>query len=50
MLKRTHRYLASDCNDALERQPIQRGMSYFFPPEFMGAHIGPGECHSTNRR
>ena len=50
ILKRTHRFWASDCNDALERQTIQRGMSYFFPPEVMGAHIGPGECHSTNRR
>ena len=50
ILKRTHRFWASDCNDALERQQIQRGMSYFFPPEVMGAHIGPEECHSTNRR
>ncbi|MEH0664468.1 alpha-galactosidase [Vibrio scophthalmi] len=50
VLKRTHRFWASDCNDALERQTIQRGMSYFFPPEVMGAHIGPAECHSTNRR
>lgn len=50
ILKRTHRFWASDCNDALERQTIQRGMSYFFPPEVMGAHIGPSECHSTNRR
>ena len=50
ILKRTHRFWASDCNDALERQAIQRGMSYFFPPEVMGAHIGPDECHSTNRR
>ncbi len=50
ILKRTHRFWASDCNDALERQAIQRGMSYFFPPEVMGSHIGPAECHSTNRR
>ncbi|MGR5063239.1 alpha-galactosidase [Photobacterium sp. DNB22_13_2] len=50
VLKRTHRFWASDCNDALERQTIQRGMSYFFPPEVMGAHIGPAECHSTNRK
>jgi alpha-galactosidase len=50
ILKRSHRFWASDCNDALERQAIQRGMSYFFPPEVMGAHIGPEECHSTNRR
>lgn len=50
ILKRTHRFWASDCNDALERQAIQRGMSYFFPPEVMGTHIGPSECHSTSRR
>jgi len=50
ILKRTHRFWASDCNDALERQAIQRGMSYFFPPEVIGAHIGPEDCHSTNRR
>ncbi len=50
ILKRTDRFWASDCNDALERQTIQRGMSYFFPSEVMGAHIGPAECHSTNRK
>ncbi|GLS91090.1 alpha-galactosidase [Psychromonas marina] len=49
ILKRTHRFWASDCNDALERQTIQRGMSYFFPPEVMGAHIGPAESHTTRR-
>ena len=49
ILKRTHRFWASDCNDALERQTIQRGMSYFFPPEVMGAHIGPDESHTTRR-
>ncbi len=38
VLKRSHRFWASDCNDALERNTIQRGMSYFFPPEVMG-HI-----------
>lgn len=50
VLKRTHRFWASDNNDALERQNIQRGMSYFFPPEVMGCHIGSGHCHSTRRR
>ncbi len=50
VLKRTHRFWASDCNDALERQTIQKGMGYFFPPEVMGAHIGPEEVHSTKRR
>jgi len=50
VLKRTHRFWASDNNDALERQTIQRGMSYFFPPEVMGSHIGSSHCHSTRRR
>jgi len=50
VLKRTHRFWASDNNDALERQSIQRGMSYFFPPEVMGSHIGASYCHSTRRR
>lgn len=49
ILKRTHRFWASDNNDALERQTIQRGMSYFFPPEVMGSHIGSAHCHSTRR-
>jgi alpha-galactosidase len=40
VLTRSHRFWASDNNDALERNTIQRGMSYFFPPEVMGAHIG----------
>ena len=50
VLKRTHRFWASDNNDALARQSIQRGMSYFFPPEVMGSHIGASYCHSTRRR
>jgi alpha-galactosidase len=50
VLKRTHRFWASDNNDAFERQSIQRGMSYFFPPEVMGSHIGASHCHSTRRR
>lgn len=50
VLKRTHRFWTSDCNDALERQTIQKGLSYFFPPEVMGAHIGPFESHTTRRR
>lgn len=49
ILKRTHRFWVSDCNDAIERQAIQKGMSYFFPPEVMGAHIGSRESHSTRR-
>ncbi|OWF81759.1 alpha-galactosidase [Yersinia rohdei] len=50
ILKRTHRFWTSDNNDALERQQIQRGMSYFFPPEVMGAHIGGKFSHTTSRQ
>jgi len=50
VLKRTHRFWTSDCNDALERQTIQKGMSTFFPPEVTGAHIGPYESHTTRRK
>ncbi|CZF80966.1 Alpha-galactosidase [Grimontia celer] len=49
VLKRTHRFWTSDCNDALERQTIQRGMQLFFPPEVMGSHIGPRLSHTTRR-
>lgn len=48
-LRRTDRIWTSDSNDALERQRIQRGFSLFFPPEVMGAHIGPALCHVTGR-
>lgn len=50
VLKRTHRFWPSDNNDALERSTIQRGMSYFFPLEVMGAHIGSHHCHATYRQ
>ncbi|WP_437891411.1 alpha-galactosidase [Phytobacter sp. V91] len=50
VLTRCHRFWASDNNDALERNIIQRGMSYFFPPEVMGAHIGNHQCHATYRQ
>ncbi|MBL1375929.1 alpha-galactosidase [Zobellella iuensis] len=49
ILKRAHRFWPSDNNDALDRQQIQRGMSYFFPPEVMGTHIGTHHSHSTRR-
>lgn len=50
VLKRSQRFWTSDDNDALERQTIQRGMSYFYPPEVMGAHIGGKHCHTTYRQ
>lgn len=50
ILRRTERVWTSDCNDALERQTIQRGASMLIPPELMGAHIGPERSHTTGRR
>ncbi|WP_117235262.1 alpha-galactosidase [Vibrio maerlii] len=50
ILKRTYRFWTSDCNDALERQTIQKNMGIFFPPEVMGAHIGPHHSHTTRRQ
>lgn len=49
ILEHVQRFWPSDNNDALERQTIQRGFSYFFPPEVMGAHIGAKKSHSTRR-
>lgn len=43
------RVWTSDCNDALERQTIQRGVSMLVPPEVMGTHIGPTRSHTTGR-
>lgn len=49
ILRYADRIWTSDSNDALDRQQIQRGASYFFPPSVMGAHVGPRECHITGR-
>jgi alpha-galactosidase len=49
VLTRVERVWASDCNDPLERQTIQRGASMLIPPEAMGAHIGPARAHTTGR-
>ena len=49
VLARTDRVWTSDSNDALDRLSIQRGFSYFFPAELMGAHVGPTRCHITGR-
>jgi alpha-galactosidase len=44
------RVWTSDSNDALDRQYIQRGASFFLPPEVLGCHVGPAHCHVTGRR
>ena len=50
ILRHTHRFWASDSNDAKARWDIQRGASFFFPPEITGAHVGPETCHTSGRR
>ena len=49
ILERTDRIWTSDCNDALERQTIQRWTELIIPPELVGAHIGPTTSHTTHR-
>jgi alpha-galactosidase len=48
-LARTDRVWASDCNDPIERQSIQRGTQTLLPPELVGAHVGPTVSHTTGR-
>lgn len=43
------RFWTSDCNEALERQQIQRWTAVAIPPEMLGTHIGPPRSHSTGR-
>ena len=49
ILEHTDRIWTSDTNDAIDRLRIQKGFSFFFPPELMGAHVGPYHCHITGR-
>ena len=49
ILERTDRVWASDCNDPIERQMIQRWTGLLLPPELVGAHVGPEIAHTTNR-
>ncbi|WP_243866384.1 alpha-galactosidase [Actinophytocola oryzae] len=49
ILARTDRVWASDCNDALERQTIQRWTALLLPLELIGAHVGPPRSHTTAR-
>jgi alpha-galactosidase len=43
------RFWTSDCNDAMERQKIQRYTQMVIPPELLGSHIGPTKSHTTMR-
>ena len=49
VLRYTGRVWTSDSIDAIDRAKIQRGYSYFNPPEVMGAHVGHAEAHLTGR-
>ena len=49
ILERTDRVWASDTNDALERQGIQRWTQLLLPPELVGSHVGPPKAHTTGR-
>jgi alpha-galactosidase len=49
ILARTDRVWASDCNDPVERQTIQRWTGQLLPPELVGSHIGPSPSHTTAR-
>jgi alpha-galactosidase len=49
ILSRTDRVWPSDCNDALERQSIQRWTGQLLPPELVGTHVGPSPTHTTGR-
>lgn len=49
ILAHTDRIWTSDSNDALDRQSIQRGASFFFPLDVIGSHVGPRQCHITGR-
>ncbi len=50
VLAHSDRVWTSDSNDALDRQIIQRGASFFLPLAVLGCHVGPAKCHVTGRR
>lgn len=50
VLAHSDRVWTSDSNDALDRQYIQRGATFFLPAEILGCHVGPAHCHVTGRR
>lgn len=49
VLEHTQRVWASDTNDPIERQTIQRWTGLLLPPELVGSHIGPERAHTTHR-
>jgi len=49
ILERADRVWASDTNDPLERQSIQRWTGLLLPPELVGCHVGPPVARTTAR-
>ncbi|MET4538530.1 alpha-galactosidase [Arthrobacter bambusae] len=49
ILEFADRVWASDSNDAVERQDIQRWTQLLLPPEMVGGHVGPTTSHSSGR-
>jgi alpha-galactosidase len=49
ILQFTDRVWASDSNDPIERQQIQRWTQTLLPPELIGSHVGPTTAHTTHR-
>ncbi|MFJ4918916.1 alpha-galactosidase [Streptomyces sp. NPDC088725] len=49
VLARTDRVWASDCNDPVERQAIQRWTGQLLPPELVGTHVGAPHSHTSGR-
>ena len=49
ILEHTDRVWASDTNDPLERQAIQRWTGLLLPPELVGGHVGPPVAATTGR-
>jgi alpha-galactosidase len=49
ILERADRVWASDTNDPIDRQRIQRGTSLLLPLELIGCHVGPATAHVTGR-
>ncbi|WP_030434436.1 alpha-galactosidase [Actinoplanes subtropicus] len=49
ILERTDRVWASDTNDPLQRQAIQRWTGLLLPPELIGSHVGAARAHITGR-
>lgn len=45
----TDRVWASDSNDPVERQDVQRWTQLLLPPELVGGHVGPPTAHSSGR-